>query len=127
MARQGNNPSKAPRKSPRSKPRLEKEYQPVRKASHILDDYPRSVVSLRPSLHDIRYIQGLLANDANFAASSQCDIFESTSTGSQWKRDLDDESLRTQLGPDSRDGTTEPSQSLEAASQHATRPMFRAM
>ena len=67
--------------------------QPVLKAQAVFDDYPCGVSSFQISLHDVQYVQGVLANGANFAATTICDVFEMTGHGASWKRGLDDDTL----------------------------------
>lgn len=81
------------RPPPVPKQRLASAYQPVLKAQAVFEDYPCNVSSFQASLHDVQYVQGLLANGANFAASTICDVFEKTRHGASWKRGLDDVTL----------------------------------
>lgn len=59
----------------------------------VLDDWPRTVPSFQPGLHDIQHLQAILANSANFVASSKCDLFELTQGGCAWWRGIDDRAI----------------------------------
>lgn len=73
--------------------RLAKTYEQFHKFDAVLDDWPCGVSSYQPGLHDIQHLQAILANDANFAASSKCDLFELSQAGRAWWRGIDDRTV----------------------------------
>ena len=81
------------RPPPVPRQRLASTDQPVLKAHAVFDDYPCGASSFQISLNDVKYVQGVLANGANFAATTTCDVFEMTRHGGSWKRGLDDDTF----------------------------------
>ncbi|TPX25275.1 hypothetical protein DIZ76_010726 [Coccidioides immitis] len=81
-------------------PRIARSYQPVVIASLDRTSYPAQAEFLTPSLDNLSLCQGLLANEANFACESSCDVLEIYETGRRsWKYGWNDEKIMTYIKP----------------------------
>ena len=60
------------------------------------DDYPFGVPSFSPSITNVKEIQRFIQDKARYS-DTNCDIFEASSKGCQWRRGVDDEGLKKTL------------------------------
>ncbi|KAF3928202.1 hypothetical protein AA313_de0206485 [Arthrobotrys entomopaga] len=77
--------------------RLARNYVAVERKDLDFDEYPSNVGSLVPKIHDAQYSQGILRNERNFSARTNCDVFQYVRGQGTLVKDVDDDGIELYL------------------------------